>query len=132
MRRLGVTNLPAIIGRTVDGNEHVIKAGISVQDLKSGIDELKLLLESFERKNKKVAASHKHKKQSESDQTEAPIPVISNSNLESVCGENVAVCVIGVFRSSKSKEMLEEFLTQVRNFLCCLASNSKFIYFKNF
>jgi hypothetical protein len=56
-----------------------------------------------------VAASHKPKKQSQSDQTEAPIPVLSNSNFDNVCGEKVVMCVIGAFRSSKSKEMLSFF-----------------------
>ncbi|KAF3331785.1 dnaJ protein ERDJ3A [Carex littledalei] len=113
MKRLGVTNVPAVIGRTVDGKEHVIKAGISVRDLKSGIDELKSLLESFERKNKKVAASHKPKKQSQPDQPVAPVPLLSVSNFDNVCGEKIAVCVIGVFRSSKAKEMLEKILTEI-------------------
>lgn len=116
MRRLGVTSLPAIIGQTVDGKEHVIKAGISVRDLKSGIDELKSLLESFERKNKKVAASHKPEKQSPSDKPETPVPVLSVSNFDNACGDKVAVCFIGIFRSSKSKEMLEKMLTEVSNF----------------
>ncbi|KAJ4816919.1 DnaJ protein ERDJ3A [Rhynchospora pubera] len=113
MRRLGITSLPAVIGRTVDGKEHVIKAGISVKDLKSGIDELKSMLESFEKKNKKVAASHKSTKQSQPDQQETSVPVLSTSNFDNVCGEKVAVCVIGVFRSSKSKEMLEKILAEI-------------------
>lgn len=117
-----MTNVPAVIGRTVDGKEHVIKAGISVRDLKSGIDELKSLLESFERKNKKVAASYKSKKQSQPDQPVAPVPLLSVSNFNNVCGEKVAVCVIGVFRSSKSKEMLEKILIEVIS--SCLLDDS--------
>ncbi|KAJ3699525.1 hypothetical protein LUZ61_003230 [Rhynchospora tenuis] len=113
MRRLGVTSLPAVIGRTVDGKEHVIKSGISVKDLKSGIDGLKSLLESFEKKNKKVAASHKTKKPSQPDQQDTPVPVLSASNFDNICGDKVAVCVIGVFRSTKSKEMLEKILAEI-------------------
>ncbi|KAJ3682844.1 hypothetical protein LUZ60_013071 [Juncus effusus] len=111
LKRLGVKSLPALIGRTVDGSEHLIKSGISIPDLKSGTQELKSLLESFERKNKRVAASYKPKKQEKQEST--GVSILTASNFNDLCGEKTALCIIGVFKSSKSKENLEKILTAI-------------------
>lgn len=60
-------NIPALIGRSVNGEEQLLKDGISVKDLRSGIKELKNLLENFEKKNKKLA-SNQAKKPAHTDQ----------------------------------------------------------------
>ncbi|XP_039129778.1 dnaJ protein ERDJ3A [Dioscorea cayenensis subsp. rotundata] len=112
LKTLGVAALPAVIGRLADGNKLVLKEGIAVKDLQSGINELKALLEKFEKKNKKVASNQANK----SSQREAQAGVLAHltaSNIDSVCSEKNALCIIGVFRSSKAKEKLEAVLTNV-------------------
>lgn len=114
LKTLGVAALPAVIGRLADGNKLVLKEGIAVKDLQSGINELKALLEKFEKKNKKVASNQANK----SSQREAQAGVLAHltaSNIDSVCSEKNALCIIGVFRSSKAKEKLEAVLTNVRS-----------------
>ncbi|GJN31157.1 hypothetical protein PR202_gb19520 [Eleusine coracana subsp. coracana] len=66
--RLGVKNLPALIAQTVDGDMLLLKDGISVKDLRSGIRELKTLLDSFEKKNKKLASSQAKNKEPSKNQ----------------------------------------------------------------
>ncbi|KAJ0979374.1 hypothetical protein J5N97_014848 [Dioscorea zingiberensis] len=112
LKRLGVTALPAVVGRLVDGNEFVLKEGIAVKDLRSGINGLKALLENFEKKNKK-AASNQAKKSSQRESQAGILPHLTASNMDSVCSEKNAVCIIGVFRSSKSKDKLEKILSTV-------------------
>ncbi|KAJ6822941.1 dnaJ protein ERDJ3A [Iris pallida] len=51
LKRLGVENFPAVIGRMVNGEEHVLREGITVKDLKSGISDLRAMLDDFEKKN---------------------------------------------------------------------------------
>ena len=55
VKKLGVDALPAIVGMLSNGERHVIKAGITVKDLKSAIHDLGGLIEGFEKKNKKAA-----------------------------------------------------------------------------
>lgn len=115
LKRLGVEAVPAVIGVMVNGETVVLKAGISVKDLKTGINELKALLESFEKKNKK-AASSQSKKTSDNDfggYKENRVPYLTSSNMDYVCGDDVAVCIVGVFRSSKAKEKLEAILSEM-------------------
>lgn len=111
VKNLGVDALPAIVGWLSNGEKHVLKSGVSVKDLKSAIQELSALLDSFEKKNKKVASAHASKQQSGS--MESQIPLLTSSNFNSLCGEKTPVCIFGVFKSSKSKEKLESFLSQV-------------------
>ncbi|OAY74304.1 DnaJ protein ERDJ3A [Ananas comosus] len=65
LKKLGVRDLPAIMGRTVNGEQHLLGAGIAAKDLKSGVKDLKSLLESFEKKSKK--ATNQAKKSSETE-----------------------------------------------------------------
>lgn len=111
LKRLGVQAFPAVVGRLVNGEEHVLRAGITVKDLKSGINELKSLLDSFEKMNKKVASSQKKKPSHEEPQWK--VPHLTSSNMDDVCGDKTALCVIGVFRSPKAKEKLEAILFEV-------------------
>ena len=123
LKRLGVEAFPAVVGRFVNGEEHVLRAGISVKDLKSGINELRALLESFEKKNRKVAssqASTQAKKASQEDPQGKYIPYLTASNMADACGERTPVCIIGVFRSSRGKEKLEVILSEVS---ICLISD---------
>jgi hypothetical protein len=59
-----VKNLPSVIGRTVNGEELLLKDGISVKDLRCGVKELKTLLDSIEKKNKKLLSNLANKKPS--------------------------------------------------------------------
>jgi hypothetical protein len=110
-----VKNLPAVIGRTINGEEHLLKDGISVKDLRSGIRELKTLLESFEKKNKKLVSNQDNKKPS-SPQEENNVPLLTASNFEEICGDRTSVCIIGVFGSTKAKDQLEAVLSEVHLF----------------
>ncbi|XP_047086482.1 dnaJ protein ERDJ3A-like [Lolium rigidum] len=109
LKRLGVKNVPALIGRNINGEEQLLKDGISVKDLRSGIKELKTLLESFEKKNKKLASNQAKKP----EPTENKIPLLTASNFQETCGEKASVCIIGVFKSNKAKEKLETVLSEV-------------------
>ncbi|GJN08175.1 hypothetical protein PR202_ga26068 [Eleusine coracana subsp. coracana] len=115
LKRLGVKNLPALIAQTVDGDMLLLKDGISVKDLRSGIRELKTLLDSFEKKNKKLASNQaKNKKPSKtSQQEEKKVPLLTASNFEEICGEKTSVCIIGVFGSNKAKGQLEAILSEI-------------------
>uniref|UniRef100_A0A0E0CSI4 J domain-containing protein n=1 Tax=Oryza meridionalis TaxID=40149 RepID=A0A0E0CSI4_9ORYZ len=113
LKSLGVKNIPALIGRSVNGEEQLLKDGISVKDLRSGIKELKNLLENFEKKNKKLA-SNQAKKPAHTDQPkENKIPLLTASNFEEICGEKTSVCILGIFKSSKAKENLEAILSEI-------------------
>lgn len=109
LKRLGVKNVPALIGRTINGEEQLLKDGISVKDLRSGIKELKTLLESFEKKNKKLASNQAKKPEPK----ENKIPLLTASNFEEICGEKASVCIIGAFKSNKDREILENVLSEV-------------------
>ncbi|KAG9134132.1 hypothetical protein Leryth_004820 [Lithospermum erythrorhizon] len=109
--RLGVDALPAIVGWLSNGEKHVLRTGISVKDLKSSIQELSKLLDSFESRNRKIASEKSKQKQSESGNTQ--IPLLKRSNFDDICGDGTPVCVIGVFRSSKAREKLEKILSVV-------------------
>ncbi|XP_058075057.1 dnaJ protein ERDJ3A isoform X1 [Magnolia sinica] len=111
MKRLGVDALPAVIGRLCNGEKHVLRTG-AIKDLKSGISELRALLDNFEKKNKK-ATSSQAKSPSQTEPEEREIPHLTLSNMGAVCGDNTAVCIIGVYRSSKAKEKLESILYTV-------------------
>lgn len=121
MKKLGVDALPAVVGWLSNGEKHILKTGISVKDLKSAIQDLSGLLENFEKKNKKVRPSH-----SESEFKQ--IPLLTGSNIDDICGENSPVCIIGVFRSSKSRAKLEKILLSVSHSF----SLSSSIYFPEY
>uniref|UniRef100_A0ACD5XP26 Uncharacterized protein n=1 Tax=Avena sativa TaxID=4498 RepID=A0ACD5XP26_AVESA len=109
LKRLGVKNVPALIGRKINGEEQLLKDGISVKDLRSGIKELKTLLESFEKKNKKLASNQAKKPEPKGNK----IPLLTASNFEETCGEKASVCIIGVFKSNKGREKLETVLSEI-------------------
>ncbi|KAH0470664.1 hypothetical protein IEQ34_000387 [Dendrobium chrysotoxum] len=106
LKKYEVKALPALVGRLSNGDTYVLKAGIAVKDLQSGINELKSLLESFERKNK--AASSQSKK---TESQEKSIPLLTPSNMNTLCGDATPVCFIGVFRSQKAREKLDNILS---------------------
>lgn len=110
VKKLGVDSLPALVGWTSKGEKHILKTGISVKDLKSAVHDLSGLLDGFEKKNKK-AGSTSRKQQTESEDKQ--IPMLTGSNFDSVCGENIPVCIIGVFKSSKTRTKLESILLEV-------------------
>ncbi|PHT38239.1 DnaJ protein ERDJ3A [Capsicum baccatum] len=111
VRRLGVDALPAIVGWLSNGEKQIFRTGISVKNLKSAIQDLSGLLDSFEKKSKKAASAQSKREQSEPEAKQ--IPVLIGSNFNDICGEKTPVCVIGVFRSSKARDKLEKVLLSV-------------------
>lgn len=111
VRKLGVNALPAVVGWLSNGEKQILKAGISVKDLESAVQELVTLLESFEKKNKIVINPVK-KSQSESSTNQ--VPLLTASNFRDLCGEETPVCLIGGFKSSKARNKLESILSMVR------------------
>ncbi|CAK9139992.1 unnamed protein product [Ilex paraguariensis] len=111
VRSLGVDKLPAVVGWLSNGEKHILKAGISVTDLKSAIHELSVLLENFEKKNKKATSTQGKKMQTESGDKQ--IPMLTGSNFDAICGGRTPVCIIGVFRSSRARDKLETILLSV-------------------
>lgn len=111
MKKLGVDVLPAIVGWLSNGEKHILKAGINVKDLKSAVQDISILLDGFEKKNKKEASSQPRK--TETDSGENQIPVLSGSNFDALCGDTTPVCIIGAFKSSGAREKLESILNMV-------------------
>ena len=128
MKKLDVDALPAIIGWLSNREKHILESGISVKDLKSAIKDLSMLLDSFEKKNKKVASSQTSKMQT--DFTEKHLPLLTVSNFDARCGDKTPVCIIGAFRSSRAREKLESLLSKVRKLpfsveqICQLVKNN--------
>lgn len=114
MRALGVDSLPAVIGWLSNGEKVILKSGISVKDLKSAIQDLSGLLENFEKKNKKVAST----KTNHPESGDNHVRLLTGSNFHDICGDGSPVCLIGAFRSSKSRDNLQTILKSVsKNFL---------------
>ncbi|KAK8280613.1 hypothetical protein V6Z12_D09G187200 [Gossypium hirsutum] len=111
VKKLGVDALPAIVGWLSNGEKHILKSSISVKDLKSAIKDLSVLLDSFEKKNRKVASSWTSEEQTAS--TEGQLPLLTASNFDGLCGDKTPVCIIGGFRSPKSRDKLESLLSKV-------------------
>ncbi|WCJ28026.1 DnaJ protein ERDJ3A [Euphorbia peplus] len=110
VKKLGVDALPAIVGWLSNGEKHVLKAGVSVKDMQSAIQDLSSLLAGFEKKNKKVASSQSRKQE---ENVEKRVPLLSGSNFDDICTERNPVCIIGAFRSSKTMEKLESLLSWI-------------------
>lgn len=108
MRRLGVDALPAIVGWLSNGEKHVLKTGISVKDIKSAVNDLSILLDGFEKKNKKEGT-----RKAKTSTEEKQIPLLTGFNFDALCGESTPVCIIGAFRSSRAREKLESILSTV-------------------
>ncbi|CAA2972294.1 dnaJ protein ERDJ3A isoform X2 [Olea europaea var. sylvestris] len=109
VKKLGVDALPAIVGWLSNGEKHILKSGVSVKDLKSAIQDLSGLLDSFEKNNKKAASAKKEHTESEDEH----VKLLTGSNFNDICGEKTPVCIIGAFRSSKAKDKLGKILHSV-------------------
>ncbi|XP_050214960.1 dnaJ protein ERDJ3A [Mercurialis annua] len=109
-KKLGIDELPAIVGWLSNGERRVLKSGISVIDLQSAVQDLSAILDGFEKKNKKTAFNEGRK---QDDSLEKQIPLLTGVNFDALCGEKRPVCIIGAFRSSKAREKLESILTKV-------------------
>ncbi|XP_047330256.1 dnaJ protein ERDJ3A [Impatiens glandulifera] len=112
LRKLGVDTLPAIVGWQSNGEMQVLRTGISVKDIKSAVQDLSALLDGFEKKNKKAGYSSQSKKP-EFEQSDERVKVLTGNNFDDVCGENIPVCIIGAFRSSRGREKLESVISSV-------------------
>jgi hypothetical protein len=116
VEKLGVDALPAIVGWLPNGEKIILKTGVSVKDVKSGVKDLSNILDSFEKVSKKETSSQAKKAQADSE--DGHIQLLSRSNFEALCGEKTPVCIIGAFRSSKAREKLESLLSLVsKNFI---------------
>lgn len=82
-----------------------------MKDLKSAIHDLSILLDGFEKKNKKAAPSQAGKPQAGSVRSQ--VPLLTGLNFDALCGETNPVCIIGAFRSPKASEKLEFILSMV-------------------
>lgn len=51
----------------------------------------------------------------EAKSVDRKIPLIIAYNLGDICGEEIHVCIIGAFRSSKARDKLENSLLMVRD-----------------
>uniref|UniRef100_A0A2P2J8E2 Uncharacterized protein MANES_08G094300 n=1 Tax=Rhizophora mucronata TaxID=61149 RepID=A0A2P2J8E2_RHIMU len=111
VKKLGVHALPAIVGWLSNGEKHVLRTGISIKDLKSAVHDLSVLLDGFEKKNKRVISSQASK--SQADSVEEKVPLLKKSNFDALCGEKTPVCIIGAFRSPKAREKVEAILSMV-------------------
>ncbi|CAK7343854.1 unnamed protein product [Dovyalis caffra] len=112
-KKLGVDALPAIVGWLSNGEKHVLKSGIFVKDLKSAIHDLSIVLDGFEKMNKKAAAAASKDRKAQADSVGKHVPLLTGLNFDSLCGEKNPVCIIGGFRSSKAREKLEHILSMV-------------------
>ncbi|RRT43463.1 hypothetical protein B296_00033980 [Ensete ventricosum] len=110
LKRLGVKKLPSVVGKLVTGEMHVLRSGIIVKDLKSGIEELRTLLENFEKKNK---VSSDHSKKPSQNEEAGNVPFLTAWNIDNLCGEKAIVCFIGAFRSSKGRDQLGKIVSEV-------------------
>ncbi|OIW07449.1 hypothetical protein TanjilG_24311 [Lupinus angustifolius] len=111
VKKLGVDALPAMVGWTHNGEKHILKTGISVNDIKSAVSDLSSVLDNFEKTCKKKASGQGKKEQTDSD--DGPIQLLSQSNFEVLCGQKTPLCIIGAFRSSKAREKLDSVLSVV-------------------
>ncbi|XP_030537262.1 dnaJ protein ERDJ3A [Rhodamnia argentea] len=111
IKKLGINALPAIVGWLSNGEKHTLKAGISVKDVNSAINELSALFDGFERKNKKSDSSRARKAQTES--VNEQIPLLKGANFDDLCGQSSPLCIIGAFRSSRARKELESILSVV-------------------
>ncbi|XP_010033313.2 dnaJ protein ERDJ3A [Eucalyptus grandis] len=109
IRKLGINALPAIVGSLSNGEKHILKAGISVKDMNTAINELSALLDGFERQNKKSDSSRARKAQTES--VNEQIPLLKGANFDDLCGQSSPLCIIGAFRSSRARKELESILS---------------------
>ncbi|KAI7725161.1 hypothetical protein M8C21_018373 [Ambrosia artemisiifolia] len=114
-KKLGVDEVPAVVGWLSNGEKQVLKTGIHVKDMKSTIKEFSNILDEFEKRNKKIAASSQSKKPNAESATEKEpvVPLLTGTNFDAICGEKTPVCIIGVFRSSKGRGKLHTILSSV-------------------
>ncbi|KAL7199621.1 hypothetical protein ACSBR2_021831 [Camellia fascicularis] len=110
-RKLGVDALPAVVGWLSNGEKHTLKTRISVKDIKSAVEELRALLDGFEKRNKKAASSQAKKPHCEAGDKQ--IPLLLPFNFDAACGDTTPGCIIGAFRSSKARGKLETILSSV-------------------
>ncbi|MCI02467.1 protein disulfide-isomerase-like, partial [Trifolium medium] len=111
MEKLGIDALPAIVGWLPNGEKIILKTGVSVKDVKSGVQDLSNILDSFEKVSKKETPRQSKKAQTDSE--DEYIQLLSRSNFEDLCGAKTPVCIIGAFRSLKAREKLEYLLVLV-------------------
>ncbi|KAJ0640432.1 putative DnaJ domain, Thioredoxin-like superfamily, Chaperone J-domain superfamily [Helianthus annuus] len=115
-KKLGVNEVPAVVGWLSNGEKQVLKTGIHVKDMKSTTKEFSNILDEFEKKNKKIAAASSQGKKPNADSATAKepvVPLLTGTNFDAICGEKTPVCIIGVFRSSKGREKLHTILSSV-------------------
>ncbi|RZR96160.1 hypothetical protein BHM03_00025133 [Ensete ventricosum] len=108
LKRLGVKKLPSVVGKLVTGEMHVLRSGIIVKDLKSGIEELRTLLENFEKKNK--VSSDYSKKPSQNEEA-GNVPFLTAWNIDNLCGEKAIVSRKTLVRQQSKAQATRDSIT---------------------
>ena len=102
-----VDSFPAIIGVYQNGESKVLADGIMLDQTNPSVDDLKTVLEEFEKKSK--AAGTKKGKTKES----IDVIHLTKKNMRKICGEETPLCVIGAYKSSKGMEKVKQILEEV-------------------
>ena len=111
-----VDSFPAIIGVYQNGESKVLADGIMLDQTNPSVDDLKTVLEEFEKKSK--AAGTKKAKTKES----IDVTHLTKKNMRKICSEETPLCMIGAYKSSKGMEKVKQILEEVSYssvFLCC-------------
>eukprot|EP00250_Pteridium_aquilinum_P003574 c13878_g1_i1 orf=32-1855(+) len=106
-KRFKVDSFPAIVGVYVNGETKVLASGTTLEQASSSIEELRTILEDFERKSK-AAGPKKRKAKADSE-----VPSLTKKNFKNVCSQDTPVCVIGIHKSSRGKDKLTQILKEI-------------------
>lgn len=103
-KRFQVDSFPAIVGKYVNGETKVLSSGIKLEQASSSVEQLKSLLEDFEKKSK-AAGSKKG--------MDGEVPSLTKNNFKRVCGQDIPLCVIGIHKSSQGRNKLRQILKEI-------------------
>lgn len=111
-KKFGVQTIPAMIGILSDGEVVIMSSGsVFEQSGPNKVQELGKLIENLERRNLKVRPA---KESSQSNQgAKEPISLLTKETANVLCGTDMPLCVIGVFKSSQGREKVKKLLTAV-------------------
>ncbi|KAH9310106.1 hypothetical protein KI387_038017, partial [Taxus chinensis] len=111
-KKFGVKAIPAMIGILSNGEVVILSSGSDFEQLgPHKVEELGKLVENLERRNLKVSPA---KRSSQSNQgVKESISLLTKETLDVLCGQNMPLCVIGVFKSSQGREKVKELLAAI-------------------
>ncbi|GLJ38634.1 hypothetical protein SUGI_0787710 [Cryptomeria japonica] len=108
----GVQTIPAMIGILSNGEVAIMSSGSGFEQ--SGphkVVELGKLIENLEKRNLKVRPAKESSQSNEG--AKEPISLLTKETSNVLCGTDMPLCVIGVFKSSKGREKAKELLTAI-------------------